>query len=90
MKAAITPPNPAAPHAARSDAVLTATDAARAAIRYLAERKLVPTPSNYRRAWGEIGGPTAGADAEQVAQAAVRLLTQRAEPKPLSHDPSDA
>ncbi len=57
---------------------LSATDAARAAIRHLAERKLVPTPGNYRRAWSEVGGPNGGADAEQVAQAAVRLLAQRA------------
>jgi diguanylate cyclase len=57
---------------------LSATDAARAAIRYLAERKLVPTPGNYRRAWADVGGPSSGADAEQVAQASVRLLTQRA------------
>jgi len=65
----------------RSDNLaLSATDAARAAIRHLAERKLVPTPGNYRKAWSEIGGPSSGADAEQVAQAAVRLLTQRAEP----------
>jgi diguanylate cyclase len=60
------------------DAGLSATDAARAAIRYLAERKLVPTPGNYRRAWTDVGGPSSGADAEQVAQASVRLLTQRA------------
>lgn len=60
------------------DAGLSATDAARAAIRYLAERKLAPTPGNYRRAWTDVGGPTSGADAEQVAQASVRLLTQRA------------
>ncbi|HYF59744.1 MAG TPA: GGDEF domain-containing protein [Burkholderiaceae bacterium] len=55
----------------------SATDAARAAIRYLAERKLVPTPGNYRRAWAEVGGPPGSADAEQVAQAAVKLLGQR-------------
>jgi diguanylate cyclase len=59
---------------------ISATDAARATIRHLAERKLVPTPGNYRRAWMEVGGPSGGADAEQVAQASVRLLTQRAEP----------
>jgi diguanylate cyclase len=58
---------------------LSATEAARAAIRHLAERKLLPTPGNYRRAWSEVGGPAPGADADQVAQAAVRLLTQRAE-----------
>jgi diguanylate cyclase len=66
--------------AVRHDASPSATEAARAAIRYLAERKLVPTPGNYRKAWAEVGGPASGADAEQVAQAAVRLLTQRAEP----------
>ena len=66
--------------APRIDGALSATDAARATIRYLAERKLVPTPGNYRRAWIEVGGPTGGADADQVAQAAVRLLSQRAEP----------
>ncbi|MCA3181515.1 MAG: diguanylate cyclase [Burkholderiaceae bacterium] len=66
--------------AARRDASPSATEAARAAIRYLAERKLVPTPGNYRRAWAEVGGPASDVDAEQVAQAAVRLLTQRAEP----------
>ncbi|MFN9774064.1 MAG: diguanylate cyclase domain-containing protein [Burkholderiales bacterium] len=66
--------------AVRHDASPSATEAARAAIRYLAERKLAPTPGNYRKAWAEVGGPASGADAEQVAQAAVRLLTQRAEP----------
>jgi diguanylate cyclase len=66
--------------AARQDTSPSATEAARAAIRYLAERKLVPTPGNYRKAWAEVGGPASGADAQQVAQAAVRLLTQRAEP----------
>jgi diguanylate cyclase len=70
----------APPGAARHDASPSATEAARAAIRYLAERKLVPTPGNYRKAWAQVGGPASGTDAEQVAQAAVRLLTQRAEP----------
>ncbi len=64
----------------RTDPSPSATEAARAAIRYLAEHKLVPTPGNYRRAWAEVGGPAGGGDAEQVAQAAVRLLTHRAEP----------
>lgn len=65
---------------ARAALSVSATDAARSAIRYLADNKLAPTPSNYRRAWREVGGPAGGADAEQVAQAAVRLLAQRAEP----------
>jgi diguanylate cyclase len=73
--------SPASSAPVRADNLaLSATDAARAAIRHLAERKLVPTPGNYRKAWNEIGGPSSGADAEQVAQAAVRLLMQRAEP----------
>jgi diguanylate cyclase len=83
VKAAVQPSQvpasgPAA--SARADGSPSATEAARAAIRYLAERKLVPTPGNYRKAWVEVGGPSGGADAEQVAQAAVRLLAQRAEP----------
>ncbi|MFM1990309.1 MAG: hypothetical protein RJA99_3266 [Pseudomonadota bacterium] len=68
------------PTLTRAQQVVSATEAARSAIRYLADNKLVPTPGNYRRAWAEVGGPASGADAEQVAQAAVRLLTQRAEP----------
>jgi diguanylate cyclase len=80
LKAVATPINGSHGAAERGDPSLSATDAARAAIRFLAERKLVPTPGNYRRAWVEVGGPSGGADAEQVAQAAVRLLTQRAEP----------
>jgi diguanylate cyclase len=72
-------PIPVSP--ARADTLaISTTDAARATIRHLAERKLMPTPANYRRAWVEVGGPSGGAEAEQVAQAAVRLLTQRAEP----------
>lgn len=74
---------PAAPVAAGKSAgpetTLSATEAARAAIRHLAERKLLPTPSNYRGAWIEVGGPSAGADAELVAQSAVRLLMNRGE-----------
>jgi len=75
LKPSVASPLPARP--AVANASPSATDAARAAIRFLAERKLLPTPSNYRRAWTEVGGPPAGADAEQVAQAAVRLLLQR-------------
>ena len=71
-------PNAAAIAGSQADGGISATEAARAAIRYLAERKLVPTPGNYRRAWSDVGGPSSGADAEQVAQASVRLLTQRA------------
>jgi diguanylate cyclase len=77
VKAAVTHA-PAAAHGVGAETGLSATEAARAAIRYLAERKLAPSPGNYRHAWAEVGGPTSGADAEQVAQAAVRLLTQRA------------
>ncbi|MFZ4758489.1 MAG: GGDEF domain-containing protein [Burkholderiaceae bacterium] len=79
MKVAVTPsaPNPAP--GAKQEVGLSATEAARAAIRYLAERRLVPSPGNYRRAWAEVGGPSPGGDVEQVAQAAVRLLSQRAE-----------
>ena len=79
MKVAVTlsAPNPAA--GTKPEAGLSATEAARAAIRYLAEHKLVPSPGNYRRAWAEVGGPAPGGDAEQVAQVAVRLLSQRAE-----------
>ncbi|MEI7447389.1 MAG: hypothetical protein WCK28_21055, partial [Burkholderiales bacterium] len=75
MKAESTPVQ-----APRTSASVSATDAARAAIRYLADNRMLPTPGNYRRAWAEVGGPAGGADAEQVAQAAVRLLSQRAEP----------
>ena len=52
-------------------------DAARAALRYLGDQKLAPTPANYRRAWAEVGGPVSPAGAEQVAQAAVRVLVNR-------------
>lgn len=34
----------------------TATDRARAALRYLAQQRLSPTPDQYRRAWDRIGG----------------------------------
>jgi diguanylate cyclase (GGDEF)-like protein len=74
-------PAPAAsPAAARREGPASPTDAARATIRFLADHKLAPTPGNYRRAWSEVGGPAADADVEQVAQAAVRLLSRRVEP----------
>ncbi len=77
----VAPPPPDTPSVAvRVDAAVSPTEAARGAIRYLAEHRLVPTPGNYRRAWSEVGGPSVGADAEQVAQAAVRLLSQRVDP----------
>ena len=77
MKGTATAPPGGSPAAARADAPVSPTEAARASIRYLADHRLAPTPANYRRAWIEVGGPSHGADAEQVAQAALRLLGHR-------------
>lgn len=38
-----------------------AAEIARAALRYLAERRLLPTPDQYLLAWREVGGKVAGA-----------------------------
>ncbi len=78
MTARVNGPSSPAANTAGAHCALSPTEAARAAIRFMAERKLAPSPGNYRHAWAEVGGPASGADAEQVAQAAVRLLTQRA------------
>ncbi len=40
----------------------TPAERARAALRYLAQRRLSPTPDHYRRAWNRIGGDERGAD----------------------------
>lgn len=49
-----------------SESVLpTAAERARAALRYLAQRRLAPTPDQYRRAWNRIGG--GAGDEEQDA-----------------------
>lgn len=46
----------------------TAAERARAALRYLAQRRLSPTPDQYRRAWNRVGGD--GHDEESLAETA--------------------
>ena len=73
-------PPPDRPPRGRAVPPSSPTQAARAAIRQLAEHRLAPTPGNYRRAWREVGGPESDGDAEQVAAAAIALLGQCIDP----------
>ncbi|HVL59349.1 MAG TPA: diguanylate cyclase [Burkholderiaceae bacterium] len=65
--------------------IASPADAARAAIRYLAEHRILPTPANYRSAWERVGGPWLSPEAEQVAQAAVQALLRSGDTQTPEH-----
>lgn len=69
------------------EAPQTPRDIARQALKMLAERKIVPTPDNYRRVYEEISGATnapasPAASADDTLQLLVRLLADAGRSRP--------